>query len=187
MSQIYKQSSGGGGGTGTVTSFSFTDANGFSGTVTNPTTTPDLTLETSVGDFEVIYADSGALTGTGTGTAGQVLTSNGPLLAPTWQNNAGGDQYTNVTNAMSPYTVTATDYYLSVDASAGPVTINLPDSPTANRQFIVKDRLGQSAVNIITIKSLTGVSTIDQEISYDFVDNFESLECLYNSGNYEVF
>ena len=34
----------GGGGSGTVTSFSFTDANGFTGVVTNPTTTPNLTL-----------------------------------------------------------------------------------------------------------------------------------------------
>lgn len=35
---------GGGGGGGTVTAFSFTNANGFTGVVTNPTTTPDLTL-----------------------------------------------------------------------------------------------------------------------------------------------
>src|SRR5260221_508932 len=51
--------------------------------------------------------------------------------------------YTDVTFAMSPYTVTATDYFLSVNATAGPVTINLPDSPTTDRQFIIKDRLGQ--------------------------------------------
>ena len=37
-------SGGGGGGGGTVTSFSFTNANGVSGSVTNPTTTPNLTL-----------------------------------------------------------------------------------------------------------------------------------------------
>lgn len=37
--------SGGGGGGGNVTSFSFTDANGILGTVTNSTTTPNLTLE----------------------------------------------------------------------------------------------------------------------------------------------
>jgi hypothetical protein len=35
---------GGGGGSGTVLSFSFTDANGFTGVVTTPTTTPNLTL-----------------------------------------------------------------------------------------------------------------------------------------------
>jgi hypothetical protein len=96
-------------------------------------------------------------------------------------------EYTNVTFAMSPYTVTATDYFISVDATNGPVTINLPDTPNANRQFIIKDRLGQSASNNITIKSLTGASTIDQQATYTFLDNYESLDCLYNSSNYEVF
>lgn len=96
-------------------------------------------------------------------------------------------QYTSVNNAMSPYTVTSTDYFISVDASGGPVTINLPDGPTANREFIVKDRLGQSKTNNITIKSLSGGTTIDGHASYMFIDNYESLECLYHSANYEVF
>ncbi len=95
--------------------------------------------------------------------------------------------YTSVNFAMSPYTVTATDYFISVDATGGPITINLPDSPTSNKQFIVKDRLGQSQVNNITIKSLTGASTIDGQPNYMFVDNYESLECLFHSANYEIF
>ncbi len=95
--------------------------------------------------------------------------------------------YTNVTTTMSPYTVTATDYFISVDATMGPVTINLPDAPSQNRQFIIKDRLGQSLINNITVKSLSGVTTIDQAASYVFGDNFESLECLYHSSNYEGF
>jgi hypothetical protein len=95
--------------------------------------------------------------------------------------------YVNVTSAMSPYTVTSTDYFISVDASGGPVTINLPDSPTSSRQFIIKDRLGQSQVNNITIKSLTGASTIDGQASYMFTDNYESLECLFRGSNYEGF
>src|SRR6185312_7812085 len=88
--------------------------------------------------------------------------------------------YTNVTFAMSPYTVLLTDYFISVDATGGPVVINLPDSPSTNQQFIIKDRLGQSLTNNITIKSLTGASTIDEQPSYVFVDNFESLECLFH-------
>lgn len=98
-----------------------------------------------------------------------------------------GSSYVNVTAAMSPYTVTATDYFMSVDASAGPVTINLPDSPTPNRQFIVKDRLGFAATNTITVKSLTGASTIEQAANVIFDDNFDSLECLFHGTNYEVF
>lgn len=96
-------------------------------------------------------------------------------------------QYVLVNFGMSPYTVTATDYYISVDATGGAITINLPDAPTANRQFVIKDKLGQSQSHNITVKSLTGASTIDQQANYTFVDNFESLECLFNSANYEVF
>ena len=95
--------------------------------------------------------------------------------------------YTNVTHAMSPYTVTATDYFISVDASAGIVTINLPDTPNTNRQFIIKDRLGFAASNNITVKSLSGATTVDGQASYTFVDAYESLECLFHGSNYEVF
>lgn len=98
-----------------------------------------------------------------------------------------GPAYTNVTFAMSPYTVLETDYFISVDCTGGPVTINLPNAPTQNQQFIIKDRLGDSVANNITVKSLGGVTTVDTEASYLFVDNFESLECLYHTGNYEIF
>lgn len=94
--------------------------------------------------------------------------------------------YTNVTHAMSPYSATTTDYFISVDASGGTVTINLPTTTTTNRQFIVKDRLGQAGANNITVES-TGGTTIDGQASYTFVDNYESLECLFHGTNYEVF
>ena len=130
--------------------------------------------------------------------AGNVVNVNGGpgvqvIANPNGSNNMVVDiteispAYTNVTNAMSPYTVTATDYFISVDATAGMVTINLPDSPAANRQFIIKDRLGQSNSHNITIKSLTGASTIDGQASYTFKDNYESLECLFHGANYEGF
>lgn len=96
-------------------------------------------------------------------------------------------EYTNVTFGMSPYTVLSTDYFISVDATGGAVTINLPDSPTSDRQFIIKDRLGQSLVNNIIVKSLTGASTIDGQASYTFSDNYESIECLFHGANYESF
>lgn len=74
-----QQSGGGGGG---VSSFSFSDGNGFDGTVTNPGTTPQLTLTTTVADNQVMVSDNGAISGVPDGTAGQVLTSQGPGVAP---------------------------------------------------------------------------------------------------------
>lgn len=53
----------GGSGSGTVTDFVFTDANGFDGTVTNSTTTPTLSLITTVADTRVMFSNSGAMTG----------------------------------------------------------------------------------------------------------------------------
>ena len=98
-----------------------------------------------------------------------------------------GFAYTNVTHAMSPYTVLATDHYLSVDCSAGVVTINLPDAPPDKTQYIIKDRLGNSSIDAITIKSLTGASTMDTEVSYILGDNFEAISVVYHSSNYELF
>ena len=76
-----------------------------------------------------------------------------------------GSAYTNVTFAMSPYTVLSTDYFISVDASGGPVVINLPDSPSTNQQFVVKDRLGVAGnpATTITVKSLSGLRDRDWE------------------------
>lgn len=48
-----------GGGSGTVTSFSFTDGNGFDGTVTNSTTTPTLSLTTSLTTGSVPFIGAG--------------------------------------------------------------------------------------------------------------------------------
>lgn len=50
-------------GSGTVTSFSFTDGNGFDGTVTNATTTPALELTTTVTDNQIMYSTGGDITG----------------------------------------------------------------------------------------------------------------------------
>jgi len=63
--------------TGTVSSFSFTNANGISGVVTNPTTTPDLTL--SLGAITPI---SIALTGTAGAGFVKILTQSSDPAAP---------------------------------------------------------------------------------------------------------
>lgn len=68
---------GSGGGTGTVTSVSVSSANGFAGTVTNPTTTPAITISTTItgllkGNGTAISA---AVSGTDYQPAGNYVTS----------------------------------------------------------------------------------------------------------------
>lgn len=94
--------------------------------------------------------------------------------------------YTDVVGPTT-YTVLPTDYYISVNATGGAVTIKLPDAPTTNQRFVVKDRLGVAATNTITVQSFSGIVTIDQGANVTFIDNFESLEVVFHGSNYEVF
>lgn len=75
-------SSGSGGGSGTVTTVSVATANGFAGSVSNPTTTPQITIETT--ETGVLVGDGTAVSGIAPGTSGNVLTSNGS----SWQSSA---------------------------------------------------------------------------------------------------
>ena len=95
--------------------------------------------------------------------------------------------YTNVTNAMSPYTVLTTDDYLSVDSSGGAVTLDFPNAPTASRTWIVKDRTGSSAASNITLTTPGGAVTFDGSTSYVMKINYEAVNLLSNGTNYEVF
>ena len=71
VTEWVEQSGGGGGGSGTVTSVAVETANGFAGTVANPTTTPAVTVETTV---------TGLLKGNG--TAVSAATAGTDYLAP---------------------------------------------------------------------------------------------------------
>lgn len=122
-----------------------------------------------------------------TSTDGSITITNGPGTINLKANNTPFSGYVNVTNAMSPYTAGATDYFISVDASAGPVQILVPNAATANREFVVKDRLGFSAVNAITITTPGGVVTIDGQTTYTFTDPYESVDMLGNGTSYETF
>lgn len=93
--------------------------------------------------------------------------------------------YTNV--ATTPYVVTTTDFYLSVNSSVGPITIELPNAPPTNRLFIIKDRTGNATVNHISITTVGGIVTIDGQTTYTLAGNFGSIQLLFNSTSYEVF
>lgn len=76
-SSVNLATGGGGGGSGTVTSFSFTNANGIMGSVSSPTTTPNLTLALgAITPTSVTINGSSTLNGT-QGVGSKVLTFTG--------------------------------------------------------------------------------------------------------------
>jgi hypothetical protein len=131
-------------GTGTVTSVSVVSANGFAGTVANPTTTPALTLTTSI---------SGVLYGNGTALAAATISAplaysagtlsitqasgstNGFLSSTDWTtfNNKGSGTVTSV--AALTLGTTGTDLSSTVaNGTTTPViTLNVPTASATNR------------------------------------------------------
>lgn len=95
--------------------------------------------------------------------------------------------YVNVTFGLSPYTVTATDYFISCDTSGGPITILAPNAPTTGDQFIIKDRTGNALTNNITLTTVGGVVLIDGSAVYTFDEPYEAVEMLFNGTSYEIF
>lgn len=102
--------------------------------------------------------------------------------------SANAINYTNVNHAASPYTVLATDQYISVDTSAGAVTLLFPNAPTAKRQWVIKDRLGNAGANNITITTVGGAVTIDGVTSYLINNNYGAVQMLANATtSYEIY
>lgn len=133
-----------------------------------------------------VYYNGTRLVTTATGTTGQVLTSNGTGVAPSYQTfSVLPVAYTNV-NA-TPYIVLATDYYLSVDASGGAITVQLPNAPTSDRTFVVKDRTGSAGTNNITITTVGGSVTLDGATSFVMNTAYESVQLIFNGTSYEVY
>lgn len=96
--------------------------------------------------------------------------------------------YTNVTHAMSPYTVLTSDHYISVDCSGGVVTLDFPNSPTFKQVWIVKDRTGNASANHITLTTPGGTVTIDGSTSYVITSNYGAVNILANATpTYEVY
>lgn len=95
--------------------------------------------------------------------------------------------YILLTAPIAPYVVTATDFYIATDTTAGSITIKLPDAPTTNRIFIIKDRFGQDAVNNVLVTTVTGAVTIDGLTTYTMNSNFQAINLLFNGTSYEVF
>jgi hypothetical protein len=120
------------------------------------------------------------------GLTGEVLTAQAGGL-PVWATPGSiSNNVTGVDFAESPYTVLSTDYFLAVNATGGPVTVNLPPSPGTGKIFIIKDTAGIAATNHITISASGGV-LIDGLASQVMNTNYESISVIFDGVNYEIF
>lgn len=95
--------------------------------------------------------------------------------------------YTSINHASSPYTVLATDYYISCDPTAGVISILLPNAPVTFRQFVIKDRTGKASTSNISVTTVGGAVTIDGQTTYTMAGNFDAIELIFNGTSYEIF
>lgn len=91
-----------------------------------------------------------------------------------------------VANA-SPYVVQADDYYITVDTSTIPITIQLPNAPTQYQVFIIKDSAGNAGTNNITVTTVGGVLLIDAAATFPMNTNYQSIQVVYSGFGYEIF
>lgn len=169
---------------GTVTSVSFVDDNGFEGTITNPTTTPQITIGTDVtgileGDGSGMFAatpgidytdgTSSLATGilkstTGTGNISIAVASDFPTL----NQNTTGNAATVTTNANLTGPVTSVGNATSVTTNA---ITNTMLAQIATQTFKGRTSSGTGNVEDLTVAQaktllgITGTNTGDQTIT----------------------
>ncbi len=86
----------------------------------------------------------------------------------------------------TPYNAVLIDYYLAVDASGSPITINLPNTTTTGRIFIVKDYLGQANVNNINVTTPGGTVLFDGFTLYTLNAQYQSANFIFDGTNYQI-
>lgn len=141
---------GGGGGSGTVTTVSVVSANGFAGTVANATTTPAITLTTSI--TGLLKGNGTAISAATSGTDYAPATSGTSIL---YGNGAGGFSNVSIGTGLSFSTGT-----LSASGSGGTVTSVGLTMPSA---FSVTP----STITTSGTFAVTGAGTVSQYVRGD--------------------
>lgn len=133
---------------------------------------------------DLIYGGAaGVATRLTNGSAGQVLTSNGTTLAPSW-GMASGSVARNIVSKTSAYTAIINDYIL---ASSSSFNITLPTAVGVSGQTIVIQHNGTNFSQVYTL-----LTTSSQTVggftsgSYSLYTNGETLELASDGANWQV-
>jgi hypothetical protein len=121
-------------------------------------------------------------------TAGTNITiTNGPGSITISGSTSPILDYVSVDFPASPYTALVSNLFVSCDLTGGPITILLPNAPTVGEYWIVKDRLGLSNTNNITVTTVGGVVLLDGATTFVINLAYGSNQFIFNGTSYEVF
>ncbi len=122
------------------------------------TASGNTTISAQTNHGVVIASSTNAMTSTGAGSAGQVLTSNGASSDPTFQAPAGGASSFTMTSQSTTYAAVINDYVLVTKGSAW--TITLPTAVGQSGKSICILITDNNPANALTINT-TSAQTID--------------------------
>jgi hypothetical protein len=132
---------------------------------------PAITMQSS-GDVEIVNSlisspNNPAIAGTSTGALilGTCTFDNNTNISPgvtlSWATTETGSVFlegsqngyvnTSISSSTSPYSVAANDFYLAVNTSTGPVTVNLLSTPVEGNHLVIADATGSGGTNNVTI------------------------------------
>lgn len=108
------------------------------------------------------------------------------VLAATGITNLGSGQIVKSTvPGAYPYNILTSDFIIYVDTSAAR-TIRLPDAPTKDFTWIIKDNVGSATANPITVTTVSGVVTIDGDTSKSLNFDWGSWTITFNGTSFRI-
>lgn len=151
----------------------------------------------SIINCDINTTNSTAISGSGTLSLTSVSFSNtGSTILPTLSQNifetgsliaSGGLSLEFTSPGSYPYTALPTDHFISVNTSSTANTIKLPNAPSTNQTYVIKDASGNAAVHNISVTTVGGSVTIDGQTTYTLSNNYQAISVIFSGSAWEVF